>query len=255
MNIIKYFSALIMISAFVMLWGCGDDSTTNPVVGEKPNIDLKTGSSFTFTFDTLSRVNGTAVRLTQMTSRDSITTSFPVGTNTAYSIISRTDSAGIISWDTALVYYDAGAGKFYQYGISRLINPLATPNWDLVADFSVSNGTSWSVPLNPDSVTINGFTVKIVLSAKVVGTTTFQSTGLPTRDVNCYQVEFKADLTYLTLPVGSIYFDYYIGYNNGTVNTSGIVRLTLRPVNIGIPPSLVISNFGLDKKTATFNIP
>ncbi|HAX48482.1 MAG TPA: hypothetical protein PK605_00590 [Ignavibacteria bacterium] len=257
MNKIKLFSFLVLTAAMVWIWGCGDDSTTGPVNpgGDRPNIEFKTGSGFTFTFDTLSRVNGSAVRLTNMSSRDSVEASFPIGSNTAYRIVSRTDSAGNISFDTALVYYDSGAGKLYQYGISRLINPAATANWDLVGDFSIANGTSWNIPLNPDSVVINGFAVKVVLSAKVVGPSTFQTTGSPTRDVHCYQIEFKADLTYIGLPVGSIYFDYFVGYNNGSSNTSGLVRFRLNPVNIGIPPTLVIQNFGVDKKTATFNIP
>ncbi|MBE2217246.1 MAG: hypothetical protein IAE90_03520 [Ignavibacteria bacterium] len=255
-NIRSIFTLLIVFAA-AFLWGCGDDSTTsgNPPGGDKPNIEFKTGSGFTFTFDTLSRTNGTSVRLNQMTSKDSIETSFPIGSNTAFRIVSRTDSAGFISFDTALVYYDANGGKLYQYGLSRLINPTANPNWDLVGDFSLSNGTSWSVPLNPDTVLINGFSIKVALSAKVVGPTTFQTTGSPTRDVHCYQIEFKADLTYSTLPVGSIFFDYFVGYNNGSSNTSGLVRLRLNPINIGIPPSLVVSNYGLDKKTSTFNIP
>lgn len=255
MKNLKFFSALLIIAAAAYFWGCGDDSTNPTTGGDKPNIDFKTGSAFTFTFDTLSRVNGSSVRLSQMTAKDSIEASFPVGSNTAYRIVSRTDSAGNISFDTALVYYDANAGKLYQYGLSRIINPNATANWDLVGDFSLANGTSWNIPLNPDSVIINGFAVKISLSAKVTGSTSFQTTGTPTRDIHCYQIEFKADLTYSSLPVGSIYFDYFVGYNNGTSNTSGIVRLRLNPVNIGIPPSLVISNFGLDKKTATYNIP
>jgi hypothetical protein len=257
MNKTKFFSAFFIIFASVFYVGCGDDNPTNNNggTGTPPNIDMKTGSVFTFTFDTLSRVNGVSVRLPQMTSRDTVAGSFPIGSNTAYSIQSRTDSAGVISYDTTLVYYDAGGGKFYQYGITRLINPISNATWDLIADFSLSHGTSWSIPLNPDSIVINGFTIKVVLSAKVVGATSFQTTGLPTREVPCYNVEFKADLNYQSLPLGSIYFDYYIGYNNGTTNSSGIVRLTLRPVNVGIPPSLVISNFGVDKITSTFNVP
>lgn len=256
MKKIKFFSFLILAAAMVYVYGCGDDAVNNNTggTGSVPNIDFKTGSGFTFTFDTLSRVNGTSVRLTNMTSRDSIETSFPVGSNTAYRIVSRTDSAGIISYDTALVYYEASVGKLYQYGLSRIISPTANPNWDLVGDFSISQGTSWNVPLNPDSIVINGLIVKIVLSAKVVGATTFQTTGSPTRDVHCYQIEFKADLTTSGLPIGSIFFDYFVGYNNGSSNTSGLVRLRLNPVNIGFPP-VVFSNFGVDKKTATFNIP
>ncbi|MCC6865153.1 MAG: hypothetical protein IT280_03230 [Ignavibacteria bacterium] len=254
MDKIKYFSIFILTAVMIYLYGCGDDSTTNTGGGDKPNIDFKTGSVFTFTFDTLSRINGSSVRLTNMSSRDSIETSIPIGSNTAYRIVSRTDSASVISYDTALVYYDAGAGKYYQYGIARLINPSVTPTWDLIGDFSLPNGTSWQIALNPDSLLINGFYIKVALSAKVVGATSFQTTGSPTRDVNCYQIEFKADLTYLGLALGSIYFDYYLGYNNGTTNTSGIVRLKLRPINLGIPP-ISLSNFGVDKITSTFNVP
>ncbi len=91
MKKIKFFSFLILAAAMIYVYGCGDDAVNNNTggTGSVPNIDFKTGSGFTFTFDTLSRVNGTSVRLTNMTSRDSIETSFPVGSNTAYRIVSR----------------------------------------------------------------------------------------------------------------------------------------------------------------------
>lgn len=245
----------IIIAIITVICGCsGDDNPINPPTGGKPNIQFKLGSRFTFTFDTLSRVNGTAVRLTNVTSRDTINLSFPIGVNTAYRIVSRTDSASVISYDTALVYYDSAAGKLYQYGVTRIFNPNATPNWDLVGDFSLAYGTSWNLQLNPDSILINGFYIKVNINAKVIGATSFQSTGSPSVNVPCYQIEFKGDLSYQGLPIGSIYFDYFVGYNTGTVNSSGIVRLRLRPVNIGIPP-IVISNYGVDKMTATFNVP
>ncbi len=259
MKNIKFFSAFLIIAAAAFFWGCGDSSTpTTPGPGgTAPTIDMKKGSVFTFTYDTLNRNTSdtTPVRLTNMTSTDTYTDTTRVGSNLIFTIRSSTDSAGIISIDTTLVYYDAPSGKFYQYGLTRLINPLISPTWDLVADFSLSTGTTWNLPLNPNTISISGFAITINLNAKVAEQTSFLTTSNPSRTINCYRIEFKADLTTSNIAIGSILFDYFLGYNDGITNSSGIVRLKLRPVNIGLPTVPIFSNFGLDRKTNTFSIP
>ncbi|MCX7878980.1 MAG: hypothetical protein N2510_10140, partial [Ignavibacteria bacterium] len=158
--------------------------------------------------------------------------------------------------DTVIVIWEPQNRKFYQFGAFRIINPNSQPTQDLIADFSVPTGTSWNVPVNPDSVVIGTFTIKFTVTAKVAEQTSFQTTG-SSQTVYAYRVEFKADvrLANPVIQLGSVYFDYFIGYNNNSGNPSGILRLRLRPINISFGSIPLIRQPGIDRVLQNFNIP
>lgn len=246
----KLFLTLILTAFTIFLTSCGDDSSENTVPGNYPDIDIKQGSIFNYTFDTLD-ANGNPTRLTGVTSHDSVWSQRTYNGQTATPIYSRTDSVGNITYDTVYVRYDASAGKFYQWGIVHFLDPTQAGTWDLVADFSVSTGTEWQV--TEFDMLLSGFTIHVKLKAKVAETTSFQTTGT-SQTIQCYRSEIRGELSYASLPIGNIYFDYYIGYTNGS-NPAGLVRQRLRHINITVGITQLVNSPGVDRVCSTYSIP
>lgn len=261
MNKFKYLilSLAILTTASVLTIGCGDDSVAPPNngggTGTTPNINMKLNSIYSFTNDSLD-TNGSVrrTRIKTTTAYSSQGTYFD--TANAFRTISisiDTVTSTTISQDTNWVYYNGTTGKFYQYGLVKLIDSTQSPKWDLVADFSVAQGTQWTV--TSFNTTINGISVSITIKGKVAEQTSFSTTSNPSQTINCYRVELSADVTAFSIPAGTIYVDYYIGYANPASNPSGLVRLKLRPIKLsalGIP---IFASPGVDQVLQTYVIP
>ncbi|MBL8016212.1 MAG: hypothetical protein JNK43_02995 [Ignavibacteria bacterium] len=234
-NIRSIFTLLVVLAA-AFLWGCGDDSTTggNNTGGTPPTLNMKVGSLYTFNIDSLSTTGGVA-----KTSLKTLNTYLSVGTffgqSNAYQILSETkDTITNISLgkDTFYVRYDGG--RFYQYGVLQLISPSIPPSWDLVADFNVAFGSSFTiasnVPINIGSIT--GALANI--TGSIAADTTFNTSGWGNVGINCYRSEIVADITFSGFSIGKVYVDYYIGDADPSTNPSGMVRVKLRPVNLTV---------------------
>ncbi|HEY3249798.1 MAG TPA: hypothetical protein VGK25_01640, partial [Ignavibacteria bacterium] len=212
-----------------------------------PNINMKVGAVYTFNIDSIqtngtitpTRYKSTHTYLTQGTFYDSAN-AFQVRTVTQDSI------GGPQAIDTFYVRYNAG--KFYQYGIIQLIDPSATPTWNLIADFTVSQGTQWTIASNVPITIIPGGTVTI--KSKVAADTAFQTFGWGNNNINCYRAEVTGDIYLATSYLGTVYVDYFIGDADPVTNPSGLVRLRLRPINI-----TVYQAAGADQKLQHWTIP
>lgn len=250
----KNIIALLITLSFIFS-SCGEDSTQNPPPPSNTylDIDIRPGAIYTYTYDTIDQ-NNISHRINR-NSRDSVITTTVIG-NSRTSAIRSVTTGDLSSIDTIIVIWDPQSRKFYQFGAFRIINPNSQPTQDLIADFSVPMGTSWNVPVNPDSLIIGAFTIKFSVSAKVAEQTSFNTT-VSGQTVYAYRVEFKADVRLANpiIQLGSIYFDYYIGYKNNSGNPSGILRLRLRPINITFGSITLIRWSGLDRILSGFSIP
>lgn len=250
-NLITYFFA-ILLSA--LIFSCSD-STTNPGnppgSGTYPNINIKVGSAYHFTNDSLTtdstsvhtsiRTVDTVVAKGTFFSQDSV---YMIGATTKDTITNTT-----LNVETFYVKYDAAAGKFYQYGAVKLIDTTQAANWDLVADFSAAAGTEWPIA---HIVNVLGFTgTSADIKSKVAKDTTFQCSGAGGTIIKAYRVEMTAYCFFGAFPVGNIVLEYYIGYTpSGSSNPSGVVRLRLRHINLSL-----LTYPGFDQKLQTWRIP
>src|SRR5205085_4469451 len=160
--------------------------------------------------------------------------------------------------DTAYFSYDSTGGKFYQYGISKLINPLfGTSTWDLVGDFSVAMGNSWTVGTINYTVNVGGTPYNFIgpLTSKVAEKTSIVTTGTG-QTVNCYRIELLAHVSATTNGItatADIYVDYYLGYASSSANPSGLLQAKLRPFNF-IVSGIPVPQNGDDRKLKSFTI-
>ena len=247
-NIRSIFTLLIVIAA-AFLWGCGDDSTTggNNTGGTLPNISMQVGSIYIFNIDSLG-TNGSINKTSLKTSNTFLAQGTYFGQSGAFQILSQTKdtiSNITLSTDTFYVRYDGG--KFYQYGVLQLISPTIPASWDLVADFNVSQGTSYTiatgVPINIGSIT--GATANI--TGSVAEYTSFTTAGWGNVVINCYRAEIVADILFSGFSIGKVYVDYYVGDANPTSNPSGMVRVKLRPVNLSVYSQSGVDQYFLRK--------
>lgn len=215
--------------------GCGDDSTTNSTNSGNPNIDIKVGAMYHFTNDSLPSSGGS--QRTRIITRDNVLSEGTYyGYSNSWKILSiSTDTVfGItIERDTLYLSYDSSGGKFYQYAITHLLNPNLPEQWNLVADFSVAQGTQWSI--GSFDTTISGVPLHVDIKGKVAENTSIQTTANPTATVRCYRIEISATVTAPgPITVTTIYIDYYLGYSPPELlsNPSGPVRIKLRPFSI-----------------------
>ncbi|MBN8585957.1 MAG: hypothetical protein J0M37_12780 [Ignavibacteria bacterium] len=240
----------------VWVWGCGDDSTTggNNTGGSVPTINMKVGSAYSFTNDSLD-TNGTVRRTQIKTTMVYAEQNTFFGQSNAFKIrttsIDTFPTPTIIDVDSFYVRYDGG--KFYQYGMVKLIDSTQSPNWDLVADFNVATGTEWNV--TTINTTINGIGVTANIKGKVAGQTSFNTTSNPSTSINAYKVEITAYLTALSLPIGNIVLEYYIGYADPASNPSGLVRLKLNPIKLSLSGTPFYGAAGVDQVMQTYFIP
>ncbi len=256
MKNLKFFSAFLLIASAVFFWGCGEDSTTTTTTGgTPPTLNMKVGSIYVFTNDSLD-TNGTTVRPTKLKTYQSYLSqgSF-FGQSDAFQIRSETKDTGIpppntVSIDTFYVRYDGT--RFYQYGMLRLIDSTHALSWDLVADFSKAVGEQWDVATI--NSTINGIAVTAVVKGKIAEQTPFttNTTGI---SINNYRIEIEAAVTSALGSLGSIYVDYYIGYADPATNPSGMVRVKLRPIRLSVLGVPVYRAAGVDTKIQYFVIP
>ncbi|MCX7878822.1 MAG: hypothetical protein N2510_09330, partial [Ignavibacteria bacterium] len=88
---------LIIITAFIFI-SCGEDSTQNPPPPPSGvNIDIRPGSVYTFTYDTIDQ-NNNSHRINRF-SRDSVMTTITIG-NSVTSAIRSVTTGDIPSIDT-----------------------------------------------------------------------------------------------------------------------------------------------------------
>jgi hypothetical protein len=258
MKNLKYTSLAIFMVIFTSLFtiGCGEDSVTPPNnggSGSAPTLNMKVNSLYSFTNDSLD-TNGTTVRPTRLRTRHSFTAQGTFfGQPNAFQILAETrDTVAntLVSMDTIYVRYDGG--KFYQYGMIQFIDPTQAPTWDLVADFTVSQGTQWSVATI--TTVISGFTVQTVIKGKVAENTPF-TTNNTGQSINNYRIEITGESSVFTVPIGTTYVDYYIGYADPATNPSGMVRLKLRPVWLQLSGNTIFRSAGVDQKISYYTIP
>lgn len=243
MNKIKLFSFFVLTAAMVWVWGCGDDSTTggNNTGGSVPTINMKVGSFYVFNIDSLG-TNGSVTHTSLKTSNTYLAQNTFFGQPNAFQILSQTKDTITnitLSTDTFYVRYDGG--KFYQYGVLQLISPTIPAEWDLVADFNVSQGTSYTIKDNVPITLIPGATANI--SGKIAADTTFNTHGYGNVGINCYRAEIIADIIIASFSVGKVYVDYYIGDADPSTNPSGMVRVKLRPITLPVYTQAGVDQF------------
>src|SRR5437899_735577 len=148
MKSLRYFISILTLSvvfAFVLIIGCGtDDSSTNTTTGGwPPNITIVAGTKFVYTTDTiLPPPPGTPVRQ-HKNSTDVVQAQTTIGGQLCFPFLGTTYDSITMQTIPDLYYvrYDP-AGKYYQYGIRKLIDTTQPATWDLIGDFTVTRGTS-----------------------------------------------------------------------------------------------------------------
>jgi hypothetical protein len=261
-KLLSVLTCAVLLAGCIVYSGCSNDSPTSTPSSAPPTITMKPGSTFIFTYDSLTTTQ--TIRL-RRASYDIILAQTTVAGQLCYPIFSTTHDSVTLATahDTTYVRYDNSAGKFYQYGIQKLINPMfQNATWDLVADFSVPQGQSWLVGNINYSVVLGGQTYTFTgpLNAKVAEQTTIQTTGSPSKSVNCYRIELHAAVTGNTTPPGplpvtaDIYVDYYIGYASSATNPSGLVEVKLRPFSFLVGGLPLVAEPGDDRKLWDFTI-
>jgi hypothetical protein len=247
----KFYLLASILSAGIFIYaGCGSDSTTPVTPTTYPTITMTSNSVYKFTNDSLDQ-SGASHHTTILT-KDIFLAQTTIAGKTCFPIndIAFDTLNGImVRADTIYLSYDASAGKFYQYGVIKMIDSTKPPTWDLVADFSVAAGTPWTIVTN-DSIIYHGVHLTTTITAKVAETTTFPTTANPPVTISCYRIEIAAAIFAIGQPFGTVYFDYYLGYASTASNPSGIVRLKLRPVNL----SGIVMSDGFDRILQTFII-
>ncbi|MEO8515075.1 MAG: hypothetical protein ABI543_16075 [Ignavibacteria bacterium] len=244
MKNLKFFSALLLVVSVVYLWGCGDDSTTTPGggSGSVPTLNMKAGDLYVFNVDSLSVSGGPPTHTHLKTYNTFLTPITFVGKANAFPIITETRDTVLnqsLGTDTFYVCYESG--KFYQYGMLSLISPTIPASWDLVADFNVSSGTSFTIA-NGVPITLGSITATANISGKIAADTTFNTAGWGNVGINCFRSQILADISLSGLPIGKVYVDYYIGDADPSTNPSGMVRVKLNPFTI-----LTFTQAGLDQ--------
>lgn len=235
MKNLKFFSAFLLIAVSVFFYSCGEDSTTTPTGtgGTPPTLNMTVGSIYSFDVDSLPISGGvTHTRLQSYNTYLAQGTYF--GQSNAFQILTETKDTLLnlsLGKDTFYVRYDGG--KFYQYGMLQLISPSIPASWDLVADFNVSQGTSFNIANNVPIV-LGSITATANINGSVAADTTFNTAGWGNVGINCYRSEIVAEIFISSLSIGKVYVDYYIGDNDPTTNPSGMVRVKLRPVNLTV---------------------
>lgn len=236
---------ILTLTVFTVLYfGCGEDTPTGTNTGSKhPNIDIKVGAMYQYTNDSLPPSGGQPQR-TRIITKDTV---LGKGTYQGYSnswkILSinrdttRSYPPGLeIRRDTLYISYDSSSGKFYQWGLTRIIDPSQTPQWNLVADFSLARGNQWQV----------GTAYGVTAYGKVASDTVIQTTANPSVTVKCYRIEMTATI------ISTIYLDYFLGYSppSSPMNPSGRVRVRLRPYSFSN-----VQYWGFDQILETTRIP
>jgi len=236
MNKLKFFSIFLLTAAMVYVWGCGDDSTTggNNTGGTAPTLNMTVGAIYAFNVDSLPTSGGlTHTRLKSYNTYLAQGTYF--GQSNAFQILTETrDTVANISLGTDTFYVRYDGGKFYQYGMLQLISPTIPASWDLVADFNVTQGTSFNIANNVAIVLGGGINATANINGKIAADTTFNTAGWGNVGINCYRSEIDAEISISGLPIGRVYVDYFIGDADPTTNPSGMVRVKLRPVNLTV---------------------
>lgn len=252
---------LITAILCVMYTGCGDDSTntTTTPTGPPPSIRMTPGSTYDFTYDSLISAQPN-IRLPRQ-SHDVVQAQIVFDGKTCFPVLSTTTDTvthQVVGVQTAYFTYDSAGGKFYQYGISALINPLfATPTWDVVADFTVSQGTSWTVGQVNYTIMVAGTNYNFTgpLTSKIAEKTTIVTTGTG-QTVDCYRIELLAHISATTNGVtasADIIVDYYLGYSSTASNPAGLLEAKLRPFNF-IVSGIPVPQNGDDRKLKSFTI-
>ena len=225
----KYFTSFLFTAIFaaLIISGCGDDSTptNNNTGGTPPTINMTVGAVYTFNVDSL-LTNGT-VRTTRL--KTTQTYASPSAGAFQITAVTQDSLGGPLITDTFSVKYEGG--KFYQYGVLQLLDPNIPASWDMVADFTLSQGTQWTIA---DDVpfSIGTITGTADIKGKIAVDTTFHTTGWGNNAVNAFRSEITADITVFSAYAGTIYVDYFIGDADPATNPSGLVRLRLRPINL-----------------------
>jgi hypothetical protein len=253
MNKIKFISAFFIILASVFYIGCGEDSVNNNgggPGGTAPTLNMKAGSLYIFNVDSLPVSGGTPTPTRLKTYHTFLAAVTFGGKSNAFPIVSETrDTVANISLGTDTFYVCYESGKFYQYGMLQIISPTIPAAWDLVADFNVSSGTSFTIASGVP-ITIGAITATADITGKIAADTTFNTAGWNNVGINCYRSEIVADISISGLPVGKVYVDYYIGDADPASNPSGMVRVKLRPFTI-----LTYSQAGIDQALIRAIIP
>lgn len=243
MNKLKFFSIFLLTAAMVYVWSCGDDTTTGTpgTGGTVPTLNMQVGALYVFNVDSLPPSGGvTNTRLKSYNTYLAQGTYF--GQSNAFQILTETRDTVLnlsLGTDTFYVRYDGG--KFYQYGMLQIISPSIPASWDLVADFNVSQGTSFTIA-NGVPIVLGSITANANITGKIAADTTFTTAGWGNVGINCFRSEIAAEISVSGLPVGTVYVDYFIGDADPASNPSGMVRVKLRPFTI-----LTFSQAGLDQ--------
>jgi len=246
---------LIFASLIVLYPGCGEDTINNNggtgSGGWHPNLTFLVGQNIVYTNDSITP-SGATIRTRRGTNM-TINAQTTIGGQLCYPFIGSTrDTATNQTTPEAYYFrYDQTEGKYYQYGIRKLINPTQPDSWDLVGDFDLARGTSYLVGNINYTITIPGVgtvTFNGPLNGKIADSTTITSTGTPPQSISCYRIEMTASISG-TSPLGqvsaNIIMDYYLGYSTPT----GIVEIKIRPFSFtvaGIPG--VAPQPGYDRK-------
>lgn len=256
---IAYFSILVITFILSIFYtGCDDSglAPTKTVSGFKPTMRIHQGARYIYTNDSLLNNNGSiTTQRTSITTYDTVRAPLTFYSVSCFPITSTSIGSTPIERDTFYVSYDSTAGKVYQFGIKQFINPLQLPSWDLVADFSIARGSTWSVGDINSSVIIPGlgnidFTGP--LTGKVADSTIVNTTATPSTAVHCYRIELNASLSGSVAGqtvTASIIIDYYLGYYSDQFpnNPSGIIRITFRPFSFNVLGTPVFYQSGLDR--------
>jgi hypothetical protein len=249
---------LLSISAMLLLFGisfysgCGsDDSTTGPPAasGWPPVFNFKTGQTFVYRNDSIANVLGvTTVIPTKKRSTDIVLAQQFFGGQNCYPFAGSTVDTGTGQSTPDLYYVYYTGGKYYQYGIRKLIDTTQPATWDLVGDFNVARKTTYAIGNINYTVNLPGFpntNFTGPLTGQIADSTTFNTVSPFNETIHCYRIELNAKLSASVsgIPItGDVYIDYYLGYSSTDfpTNPSGMVALKLRPFafNVAGTPQL-----------------
>lgn len=263
LKIISLSLFLSFITIPVLFLGCSEDTvTTNnppPPSGGKPSIRYIINSSYDFSNDSLS-ANGVVTPTDVKTTHTVLAQGLFFG-RTAYQIQSTSlDTAPpstFFSVDTFYISYDSTAGKLYQYNIAGVFDTTQTGVfWDEIADFTLPLKTIKTIRTISNISGITGLNAE--LKTQVASDTVITSANKPPFQpvqIKCYRIELTATLIFFGLPMGTIYFDYFIAYlhSQNPANLSGIVRSRLRAITL--PPPVNLNMPGLDQTIRSWRFP
>ncbi|MGH2575059.1 MAG: hypothetical protein ACRDFC_05090 [Ignavibacteria bacterium] len=237
--------ATVIITA-LFYYSCSEDTTTGTSTSTGnlepyPFINLRVGALYNYNNDSLTATD--SIR-TDVVTRAAITANIPYFGKNAFRIIGVSFDTfppppQIISIDTVYVSSDSVAKKFYQFGITKILDSAEEGSWDVIADFSVPLGQQYQIAI--DTAQIGTFGIIANIKGTVIGSTSVNTTSFPPVAILCYRIEIRVDLTTLIggIPIGTAYVDYYLGYTpqSSPTNPSGLVKLKLRPFTVtGLGP-------------------